>query len=222
MFGLRSGDRIAVIGSGGKTTFLLRLARDWPGGVLLTTTTKMGPPGPEIPFLPLEGLAAGWSGLPEPRRALTGRPAPGKLLGLTPAEVDALDLPGMDLLAVEADGSRGLPAKAHASYEPVLFASCTVGVAVLGMQALGRRVARGEVHRPEILEEIVGPGPLGLPEMERIARAYLDLLPAGRRLLVLSQVSVGVRREVQDLARGLRPLTQAVLAQGTQGLEVIA
>lgn len=221
MFGLRSGDRVAVIGSGGKTTLLLRLARTWPGGVLLTTTTRMGPPGPEVPFLPFEDLARGWAALPEPRRALTGRAVPGKLLGLTPAEVDALDLPGMDLLAVEADGSRGLPAKAHASYEPVLFPTCTVGVAVLGMWALGRRVVEGEVHRPGLLGELVGPGPLGIPELERIARAYLELLPPVRRLLVLSQTSAGVRAEVDELARRLRPTVHAVLTQGMEGLEVI-
>lgn len=221
MFGLRKGDRVAVIGSGGKTTLLMRLAREWPGGVLVTTTTKMGPPGPEIAFLPVQELASGWAALPEPRRALTGRSVPGKLVGLTPAEVDALDLPGMDLLVVEADGSRGLPAKGHADYEPVLFSSCTVGVAVLGMQALGRRVSVGQVHRPEILQETVGSGPLGVPELERIARAYLDLLPVGRRLLVLSQASEAVRVQVEDLARRLRPTVHAVLTQGMEGLEVI-
>lgn len=221
MFGLHSGDRVAVIGSGGKTTLLMRLARDWQGGVLLTTTTKMGPPGPEIPFLPVEDLASGWAALPEPRRALTGRPVPGKLVGLTPAEVDALALPGLDLLVVEADGSRGLPAKGHADYEPVLFSSCTVGVAVLGMQALGRDVSPGQVHRPEILQQLVGSGPLGVPELERIARAYLDLLPAGRRLLVLSQATAAVRAEVEDLALRLRARVQAVLTQGKEGLEVI-
>lgn len=222
MLGLRSGDRVAVIGSGGKTTLLMRLARGGGGGVLLTTTTRMGPPGPEPPFLPLEGLAAAWEALPEPRRALTGRLVPGKLLGLSPEEVDALDLPGLDLVVVEADGSRGLPAKAHADYEPVLFSSCTVGVAVLGMRALGRPVAPGHVHRPELLRELVGPGHLGLDELERIAAAYLERLPEVRRLLVLSQVTPEVLGEARELARRLRARVDGVWSQGRDGLEVLA
>ncbi len=229
---LRPGDRVAILGSGGKTTLLRRLARETPGQVILTTTTRMAPPGTpgDPPFIPYEGFAqfcAVWKGLAAPRRVLTGRFHPGdaKLAGLSPAEVEGLaGLPDLDLLAVEVDGSRGLPAKTHAAHEPVLFPGCTLGVAVLGMRALGTEVREGQVHRAHLMRLRYGWSEgrrLGVPDLERLAASYLDLLPAGRRVLVLSQAEAVSARALSDLARRFGSRVQAVVAQTPDGLEVL-
>lgn len=230
---LRPGDRVAVIGSGGKTTLLRRLAREGQGGVLLTTTTKMAPPGspedpPYVPFRDFEGFARSWAALEKPRRALTGRYGEGerKMCGLLPEEIDALStLPDLDLLGVEADGSRCLPAKTHDSYEPVLFSSCTVGVAVLGMQALGRRVREGEVHRPHLMRERFGLAeghPLDLEDLERIALSYLEKLPGVRSVLVLSQAEAVGEEVLRELAGRLRRQVGRLVRQDRRSLEVLA
>jgi len=230
---LQPRDRVAILGSGGKTTLLRRLAREATVDLILTTTTHLAPPGApgDPPFLPYESheqFSAAWMGLTGPRRVLTGRFRPGdtKLVGLSPAEVEGLSrLAGLDLLAVEADGSRGLPAKAHASHEPVLFPGCTLGLAVLGMRALGMEVREGRVHRAHLMMLRYGWSEgrrLGLPDLERIADSYLDLLPPGRRVLVLSQAEAVSLEALRDLAGRFGPRVQAVVAQTLEGLEVLA
>ena len=52
-------------------------------------------------------------------------------------------------MLVEADGSRGLPLKAHAPHEPVIPDCAGQTVLVVGSGGLGRPV-REAVHRPEI------------------------------------------------------------------------
>jgi len=230
--GLREGDRVAIMGSGGKTTLLRRLARDTRGDVILTTTTHMAAPGhpqdpPFVPFHSLGQFRLHWGGRATPRCVLTGRFEEGdsKLGGLLPEEVDGLaDLPGLALLAVEVDGSRTLPAKAHASHEPVFFSRSTVGVSVLGMQALGRRVLEGEVHRPALMIQRFGWSSghrLDLEDLERIAGAYLALLPPGRRILVLSQARSVPQDLLRDLASRFRDRVDRVLSQAEGDLEVL-
>ena len=110
LLGLRPGVT-AVIGSGGKTSLLRRLAEELPGTVLLCTTTHIRP-FEEYPLLTAP--------TPEDiRKALTTR----RILCLgTPCENGKLTAPSLsvetlatlsDYVLVEADGSRQLPLKAH-------------------------------------------------------------------------------------------------------------
>jgi probable selenium-dependent hydroxylase accessory protein YqeC len=57
---------------------------------------------------------------------------------------------------VEADGAAGLPVKAPAAHEPVIPASTTLVVAMMGLDAMGRRLVPGEVFRPDAVEEVTG------------------------------------------------------------------
>lgn len=135
-----------VIGSGGKTSLLGRLAEEVPGTVILCTTTHIRP----FPAYPL---------LTEPtpeivRQAL----ANSRVLCLgTPCENNKLTAPALpldvlaglaDYVLVEADGSRRLPLKAHAAWEPVVPAGSTQSVLVVGASGFGQPV-REAVHRPE-------------------------------------------------------------------------
>jgi probable selenium-dependent hydroxylase accessory protein YqeC len=96
----------------------------------------------------------------------------GKLLGVSPSAIDALaDL--FDLVLVEADGSRGLPIKAPASHEPVLPGSSALVIGVIGLDALGKPMAGGTVHRPELFGPLVGCAP-----GEAITAAHLARLVA--------------------------------------------
>lgn len=159
----------SVIGSGGKTSLLAALARELPGTVALTTTTHVRP---FAGVTTLDGSDAGAvaATLERERVVCVGSPVgekdrdAGKLTAgeLPPAELAQL----ADYVLVEADGSRALPLKAHAPWEPVVPAGSAQTILVVGASGLGRPV-REVAHRPERFCELAGctPGDAATPEL---------------------------------------------------------
>ena len=141
----------AVIGSGGKTSLLYRLAEELRpcGTVLLATTTHIMRP-PQYPFaetatqlraaLAAEGAACAGSYTPE-----------GKL---TAPAFDGWEQ-AADFVLVEADGSKRLPAKAHEAWEPVLPPQRRRTICVLGASAFGQPI-RQAAHRPALFAQLAG------------------------------------------------------------------
>jgi len=161
---------IAFVGAGGKTSALFHLAAELAmegRPVLLTSTTHLmdprGEPGrPPLTLVLRPELEAppGDCALPLAVPGLTllmARPAtePGKLKGLHPAWIPALT-GAFAIVLVEADGSRRLPLKAPADYEPVLPPAPDLVVGVVGLSSLGRPLDGRTVHRPERFSELTG------------------------------------------------------------------
>jgi probable selenium-dependent hydroxylase accessory protein YqeC len=163
--GIRRGDVVAVVGAGGKTTLLYRMAaeaRDAGLRVLVTTTTHMGVldesvTGPVL--IDSEGGTAAALGEAlerEGRATLLGRRVrPDKIEGIAPATVDTLGVLA-DLVLVEADGARGRSLKVPAPHEPVVPATTTVMVVVCGIDALGQPLDDECVHRVELVRAATG------------------------------------------------------------------
>ena len=155
----------AIIGSGGKTTMLYTLAEELSrlGRVLCCTTTHIFPPT-HMPVLidrTEEQLqkAADCAGC----ICVGSAGRDGKLGPLTRSlEEMARD---WEYVLAEADGSRGLPLKAHAPYEPVVPPCAGLTVLVAGCGGLGRPI-REAVHRPELFCRLTGrsPGDIASPE----------------------------------------------------------
>ena len=130
----------AIIGGGGKTTLLYRLARELEGrgSVIVTTSTHIFKPT-DLPF------------------ALTAEKVSGILCVGTPCENGKLSAPQQsfgeltalaDYVLVEADGSAGRPLKAHAPHEPVIPCEANQVICVAGASGLNRPAAE-TAHRPE-------------------------------------------------------------------------
>ena len=159
----------SVIGSGGKTSLLAALARELSGTVVLTTTTHI---------LPFAGVPLVTSANADDVRAtLAGSRV--ICVGSQAEKNGKLVTPelGMDVLAaladhvlVEADGSRRLPLKAHAPWEPVIPACSERTVLVLGASGLDHPV-REVVHRLGRFCELAGCAPDGPASPELVARA---------------------------------------------------
>ena len=162
--GMTGRQLVAFVGAGGKTTALQLLCAESAaraGGILATTTTAMFAPqltslGPlivededETPLATRAGEALRSTGVVALARSFA---AGGKVEGLAPSDVDAL---WRDRIAgsivVEADGSRGLPLKAFGEAEPQLPQATTTVIVVAGLDALGRPVDEGHVHRARLL-----------------------------------------------------------------------
>lgn len=141
-----------VIGSGGKTSLLRTLAQELPGTVILTTTTH---------FYPFEGIPT-WdpkeSELPEilemtPVICCGSAGKEGKLKApmLSPETLAKYAA----YVLVEADGSKGLPIKAHRNYEPVVPSSTEKTLLVVGASGFGK-AAEAVCHCPELYAALAG------------------------------------------------------------------
>ena len=199
----------AIIGSGGKSTLLralgLELMSDG-GRVLLCTTTHMLP----VAGVPWDGSsrrldAAPWkpgvlhapgctceacAGLARGSICQAGvlDPETGKLS--SPAEpLDQL-AQRFDYVLAEADGSKRLPLKAHAAWEPVIPAATANVVWVVGASGFGKPVDE-VAHRPELFSERCGCKPADIATPERVARvldAELRMLNLSTARIMLNQV----------------------------------
>jgi len=136
----------ALIGGGGKTSLMYRLAQELSarGRVICCTSTRIFPPE----HLPLS------NGTDENEVSVLLQRHRVTCLG-HPAERGKLSAPGLpferltklaDFVLVEADGSARLPAKAHLDHEPVIPADTPDVICVLGASAFGRPICE-VVHR---------------------------------------------------------------------------
>ena len=139
----------SLIGSGGKTTMLHVLAAELSarGSVILTTSTHIRP-SELFPCLFSPTAEAIRAALAKTPVVCVGSLTPeGKF---TACALSFETLAGLaDYVLVEADGSKRLPLKAHADYEPVIPENSGKTVCLVGASGLGRPI-REVVHRPEI------------------------------------------------------------------------
>ena len=97
------------------------------------------------------------------------------------------------LILVEADGSKRLPVKAPAAYEPVVPGRTDLVVGVVGLDALGWPMDERTVHRPERFAAVTGcaPGtPIAWDHVVALARHPDGLFKGapGRRVVLLNKV----------------------------------
>ena len=192
----------AIIGGGGKTTLLYRLARELEGrgSVIVTTSTHIFKPT-DLPF------------------ALTAGKVSGILCVGTPCENGKLSAPQQsfreltalaDYVLVEADGSAGRPLKAHASHEPVIPREANQVICVVGASGLNRPAAV-KVHRPERFMALSG-SDTAAPEA---VAAVLNKEALHTRVLINQADSPERIAAARELARLLNcPVVVASLQKG--------
>lgn len=157
---------ICLTGSGGKTTLAHLLAAALPERVIFCTTTRIYP----SPVLPVF-LGDSAEGLDE-LLASCGAVCVGTPAGDGKLSAPALPFPVLQELAgyilVEADGSKGLPLKAHLPHEPVLPDGFARNLLLVGASGFDRPISR-VVHRAERFAELAGCGVDGLASPEAVA-----------------------------------------------------
>lgn len=199
----------AIIGSGGKSTLLKTLGLELMragGRVLLCTTTHMFP----VAGVPWDGSsrrlgAAPWkpgalhvpgctceacAGMSRESICQAGvlDPETGKLSA--PAEPLNELAQRFDYVLAEADGSKRLPLKAHAAWEPVIPAATANVVWIVGALGLGKPINEA-VHRPELFCERCGCELTDIATPERVAQvlnAELRMLNLSNARIMLNQV----------------------------------
>lgn len=196
LLGIRPG-LTAVIGSGGKTSLLRVLAQELShrGTVLLATTTHIMRPD----WCPFAATAAELcEGFAHSPIVCAGSYNPYNPEG----KLTAPDSPGWqyaaDFVLVEADGSKRLPAKAHAAWEPVLPPERNRTVCVFGASALGQPI-QDAAHRPELYASLAEVSPEAVITPAIAARVLAK--EGGFDILFINQADV-----LEDPTAALQPL----------------
>jgi probable selenium-dependent hydroxylase accessory protein YqeC len=166
---LETGGVITLVGSGGKTSLMFRLARELSGEgdrVLTTTTTRIHVPAAEqspdciLAATVEEALERAAAALSRNRHltVAAGRSSDGgKLAGLAPEAIERLRAARIcDWIIVEADGAAGRPLKAPADHEPVIPPCTEWLVAVAGLRGLGKPLTEQWVFRAEAFARVTG------------------------------------------------------------------
>jgi probable selenium-dependent hydroxylase accessory protein YqeC len=165
---LAAREHIALVGAGGKTSLLFTLAEELTRAgkrVITSTTTKIWHHQVmKAPCVVYTDTLHSWrdrvkEGLVEVGHVFVGRCVleSGKVDGINPYTSDRLfgDLE-VDYLLLEADGAAGLPAKAPAAHEPVIPASATLVVAMIGLESVNRPLSSEVVFRLDEMKKITG------------------------------------------------------------------
>ena len=145
---------IAVVGSGGKTTLIKKLAKEYRAEektVLVTTTTHMFI---EEDTLLTDDADTILRALRENGYAMAGIPAGIKFRSLSP-ETFRTVCAQADVVLVEADGSKHKPLKFPNATEPVIPENTDEIIVVWGPHGLCRP-AREVCHRLELVLECLG------------------------------------------------------------------
>ncbi|MEM7332071.1 MAG: selenium cofactor biosynthesis protein YqeC [Chloroflexota bacterium] len=158
-FNVRENDLIAIVGGGGKSSLLFALERSWPQPVVVTTTTRIfaAQIAQARAHLTLDKIDLLDEHLARHGSCLVIGETHGDKAHGVPIEWPAqlLTRPSVNLVVVEADGSRMRPVKAPAAHEPVVPPETTLGVIVVGMDALERPISE-TAHRPELVCQLTG------------------------------------------------------------------
>lgn len=179
---------IAVIGSGGKTSLIRVLAKELSkaGRVLICTTTKIYPPE-DIRLLTEEVSAKKLEeAFKSNNPVCIGTKICVKSGGAEEIKLTAAGIPFCDLIEcadyvlVEADGSRGLPLKAHNENEPVIPEQSSCIIWVVGAQGIGKKVSEA-AHRPELYARIAGLDENDVISPQAAAAVINSELPAIRK-----------------------------------------
>ena len=184
-------DVVALVGGGGKSTAMFRLARETVekgGRAITTTTTRIF--GAQIALSPAHVPAADATRA----RVAAALATHGQVLITGPTELASgkaesvsLDLftrlrawfPDACLLN-EADGSRMRPFKAPAAHEPVIPVETTLVVPVVGADVFGKTLDDDHVHRSELVSALSGAS-LGTPITPEIVARVLVHGEGGRK-----------------------------------------
>jgi len=189
--GLGPREHIALVGGGGKTTLLHALGSQLQGRVLMTTTTRMAADqdGGFPVVTPADDPVARCSNGPV---LVWSKTESDKAYGVATSECDRWA--GLvDYVIVEADGSRQRPFKAPTDFEPVVPATTTQLISVIGADALGRVIA-DQCHRPLRVAALAGCSP------------YRRLSPANAATVLLHDR--GARRAAAERTRFLTVVTK--------------
>lgn len=228
------GLRLALVGAGGKSSAMFRLARELQAGgverVFVSASTHLGVWQLELADRRFEvrsprDLPASGTSLPAGVLLFAGprlQEESDRTAGLSNASLDALAALAGDSrapLLVEADGSRQRPLKAPAEHEPAIPGWANLVVVTAGLSGLGKPLDAENVHRPEIFARLAGLAPGQNVHRQSLVRVLCHtqgglkgIPPGARRVVLLAAADTPERQGLGNALSGdLLPAYHAAL-----------
>lgn len=142
----------SIIGGGGKTSLMYALANDLSskGKVIVCTSTKIFIPE-HMPVIYDKSNIS--SALDKCNLICVGKKFSDNKLSSPEIPIEKL-MYFADYVIVEADGSKGLPFKAHSKSEPVIPDKTNLTILVIGINSIGKYIS-DVCHRKEIAYSIL-------------------------------------------------------------------
>lgn len=198
---------IAVVGSGGKTTLMKKLASHYRSEgktVLLTTTTHMFI---EEDTLLTDDADTIIQALRENGYAMAGVSEGIKFRALSRETFNAVSA-FADIVLVEADGSKRLPLKYPNAAEPVIPEKTDEIIVVCGLNAIGQK-ARGVCHRLELVQACLGIEADTVITVEHVQKLVTEgYLKPLREKYPNARVSLQPRHDGSDYQRAVASMLQ--------------
>ena len=142
---------IAVVGAGGKTTYIRNKAKEYlkqGKKVFVTTTTHMMKESDTVISDDAEEII---KVLEERQYVMAGRECSEKIQALSDETYEKV-CAYADIVLVEADGSKHMPMKFPAEHEPVIPENVNEIIVICGLHALGKQL-KEVAHRLELVEK---------------------------------------------------------------------
>lgn len=147
---------VSLVGGGGKTTLMYRLAeecRRQGKHALVTTTTHIRKPEDEsVMAYTTDDLQRIWS---EGKIPVAGREACNEKLTMPDRDILAQFMELADCTLIEADGAKRMPCKVPEEWEPVILPETDIVIGVVGLSALGKPL-KDVCFRRERAAELLG------------------------------------------------------------------
>lgn len=219
---------VSIIGAGGKTSLLFRLAREARAlglKVLVTTSTRIVVPEPgEYDALDLTGALFTDRTVTEPGIYVGGIPdsANGKMRGVR-EDLLSWQQKNFDLVLIEADGAACKSLKGWRDDEPVMVENTTATIGVIDIQTIGKPVSGTLIHRLELFCQLTGaePGePVAIGHLLRLIchEEGLYARSLGRELLLINKVESETQLSNATLLRSQLDNLHIVTGSVAQGV----
>ena len=206
------GSCIALLGGGGKTALLHKLAAEiakYYPSVLQTSLTKTAFHQSDKPLILNEIDIAKLKSQKFDRNPLfiIGEKITNeKLKGISETDLDIIRHQ-FDITIFECDGARNKPLKVHTEYDPIVPDFTTHVIIIVGADVINTRVSDGLVHRPELFCKMWNVKPAFQVDTDFIVKVltsddgYHAKIPNNMEIVYFVNKWDGNQKNAEDLAK---------------------
>lgn len=152
IFNINKGDVVSIVGSGGKTSLLFKLAEELKNKyrVLVSTSAKILMPSDDCYDYLYLNLNSYLNNKPSNSVGITViskdiNKKTNKLIGIDDKDLDVL-IKDFDVVLLEADGSKKLPIKGWKNHEPPVLKKTTKTIGVMPANLINKKISKEFIY----------------------------------------------------------------------------